>query len=493
MLFATKFDHIIHGRQNPVTVGGKNPGKKGYTIFELCESLYADDAYFGFQTRADLEEGAPIIDRHFTAFGLQVHRGKILPNGKRKKSKTECMYNPAQGAYEDGDTSDVTVDGGFYTFTKTFKYLGSIISYDLTSDADIAYRIRNATGAFAKVKKTLTSRKIKLEERSAIYVVIVVSILLFGSESWSLRKDLLHKLEVFHNNCVRQMCHVSRFKQWKKKIRTTTLNKMVGLTNIAQMQASRQLRWAGHVARMENTRGPKMLLTAFLRNKRPVGAPLMPFGRSLKNALRQRANAMTEDQLQQQFDVQLDSNRTFTTELDHTVNGLTRITGYEFRDALLRTTNLKKAEKNKLTWIDFVHDRDIWRMVVLNNFNTYSLLHPMTFRRAAIDILVPIPTRPERILGANKLPKLYAIWYGAATPNARPTVVHKIVDSWTECKPMVFKVPGAQYISATNNAAGRTHLKVWLMAHRMYPGSMGIRVTLRKDGKRYHYNGPTQT
>jgi hypothetical protein len=236
-----------------------------------------------------------------------------------------------------------------------------------------------------------------------------------------------------------------------------------------------------------------MLLTAFLRNKRPVGAPLMPFGRSLKNALRQRANAMTEDQLQQQFDVQLDSNRTFTTELDHTVNGLTRITGYEFRDALLRTTNLKKAEKNKLTWIDFVHDRDIWRMVVLNNFNTYSLLHPMTFRRAAIDILVPIPTRPERILGANKLPKLYAIWYGAATPNARPTVVHKIVDSWTECKPMVFKVPGAQYISATNNAAGRTHLKVWLMAHRMYPGSMGIRVTLRKDGKRYHYNGPTQT
>ena len=58
---------------------------------------------------------------------------------------------------------------------------------------------------------------------------------------------------------------------------------------------------------------------------------------------------MTEDQLQQQFDVQLDSNRTFTTELDHTVNGLTRITGYEFRDALLRTTNLKKAEKNKLS------------------------------------------------------------------------------------------------------------------------------------------------
>ena len=26
---------------------------------------------------------------------------------------------------------------------------------------------------------------------------------------------------------------------------------------------------------------------------------------------------------------------------------------------------------DKLTWIDFVHDRDIWRMVVLNKFNTF--------------------------------------------------------------------------------------------------------------------------
>ena len=50
---------------------------------------------------------------------------------------------------------------------------------------------------------------------------------------------------------------------------------------------------------------------------------------------------------------------------------------------------------------------------------------------------------------------------------------------------MVFKVPGAQYISATNNAAGRRHLEAWLVAHGMYPQSMADKVTLRKDGKRY--------
>ena len=35
-----------------------------------------------------------------------------------------------------------------------------------------------------------------------------------------------------------------------------------------------------------------------------------------------------------------------------------------------------------------------------------------------------------------------------------------IVDSWVKCKPMVFKVPGAQYISATNNAVVCDILKI---------------------------------
>ena len=70
---------------------------------------------------------------NFTGFGLQVHRGK-----PGKKSKTECMYFPPAGVqYEDADTSNVSVDGGFYHFCKRFKYLGSIITPDLKADADV--------------------------------------------------------------------------------------------------------------------------------------------------------------------------------------------------------------------------------------------------------------------------------------------------------------------------------------------------------------------
>ena len=84
--FATKFDHILHGRLHSV--------KKGLTLFEIGESLYADDAFFGFETRQELEVGAVIIDRHFTSFGLQVHRGKILANGKEKNLRLNvCIFH----------------------------------------------------------------------------------------------------------------------------------------------------------------------------------------------------------------------------------------------------------------------------------------------------------------------------------------------------------------------------------------------------------------
>ena len=470
--FATKFDHILHGRKYNV--------KKDLTLFEIGESLYADDAFFGFNTRSGIEKGALIIDRHFTSFGLQVHRGRYLMNGERKKSKTECMYFPAQGNYTDGDTTDVIVDNGFYAFTKTFKYLGSIITYDLSADADVAARIRSATGAFAKLRKTLLCKRTKLSQRSAIYVTIVMSILLFGSETWGCKENLLKKLEVFHNHCIRQMCHVNRFKQWKTEIKTTTLNKRVGLPPVREMIAARQLRWGGHVARMENHRGPKMLLTSIVQHKRPRGRPVQTFGHSLKKFLKMRANSMTEKHLDQTYDIQLDPNEEF----------LTRITGHEFKAALLRTT--KAVKKDVLTWIDFTKDRDIWRMIVLNDFTIKPVIDEQVAMEAWTIILDQVPRRPHRTKEnqRNNLPKLYAIWTGATRPLGRKVKINKVVDSWIECKPMVFKVSGAQYISATNNAAGRKHLELWLKNHTFMQMLHGnLKTLLKKNGKRYYFGG----
>jgi hypothetical protein len=69
-------------------------------------------------------------------------------------SKTEAIYFPSpRQAYAAADTSRFLVDGtGFIEFSESVKYLGSIIHYSRTSDADIYKRIKAATAAFGAFK-----------------------------------------------------------------------------------------------------------------------------------------------------------------------------------------------------------------------------------------------------------------------------------------------------------------------------------------------------
>ena len=51
------------------------------------------------------------------------------------------------------------VDGtGFIDFCEKFKYLGSILHYSLTSDADVDKRVASATAAFGALKNIFNSK-----------------------------------------------------------------------------------------------------------------------------------------------------------------------------------------------------------------------------------------------------------------------------------------------------------------------------------------------
>jgi len=113
---------------------------------ELWTSLFADDCVLLFQPRRDeLIRGSSHIFAHLRKFGLCMHvvRGDTA-------SKTEAMYvPPPRTAYEAADTSRFYIDGtGFIDFCEKFKYLGSMLHYSLTCDADVDKRIASATAPF---------------------------------------------------------------------------------------------------------------------------------------------------------------------------------------------------------------------------------------------------------------------------------------------------------------------------------------------------------
>jgi hypothetical protein len=242
-----------------------------------------------FQSREDLVIGANYLFNHLKRFGLLMHIGRgIKDQAGFEPSKTEAMYFPGpRETQESGDTSNFTVDAGWVSFTTDFKYLGSIINSSLTSNADVDFRITKATAAFGALKKCFFSRMdISYKDKGTVYVVLCLTVLLYGSECWALTEKLFNKLRVFHHKCVRAMCRVNMSHTIRHKISTSSLLERLQIQPLDYYYNTRLLRWAGHLARMPMHRLPRRLLTGWVNNPRPIGGVKMTFGRTLNKALK---------------------------------------------------------------------------------------------------------------------------------------------------------------------------------------------------------------
>ena len=90
-----------------------------------------------------------------------------------------------------------------------------------------------------------------------LFKTVVLSTLLYGSETWAPIATHIKCLQGFIMKCVRVILGVTK---WDKK-RNAELRAMAGLERVEVMLMRRRLRWLGHVARMEETHIPKCLLT----------------------------------------------------------------------------------------------------------------------------------------------------------------------------------------------------------------------------------------
>ena len=265
---------------------GQNWTTKG-RIFKFWASLYADDTAIVFRSRAELEMCMPVLDAHLKRFGMLMH---VKSAGGKKEAKTECMFFPRPGlAYESGDTSPVLVNdkGDTISFCKSFKYLGSRIHWDLCDDDDVLSRLKAATGAFGSLRDSVFNSKfIRPYTKKIVYLTIVVNLLLYGSESWCLTEKLLHRLNCFHNRCIRSMCRVTKRQTWLHKIDSDTLRRRLKLEKMEYYISLRKLRWAGHLARMPMTRLPRQFLTSWVNHPRPHGRPQYTYGHSLNKSLK---------------------------------------------------------------------------------------------------------------------------------------------------------------------------------------------------------------
>ena len=142
-------------------------------------------------------------------------------------------------------------------------YLGSLLTSEGKDDEDVALRIRKASGMFGSLQACLFKQKgFSNETKVAVYNSLVLSVLLYGSESWALTQRLRDKLRSFHRRCVRSMCRVNMWHVQEYHITAQALEQRLGISSFETYLVRRRLRWLGHVRRMPWHRLLRKLLTS---------------------------------------------------------------------------------------------------------------------------------------------------------------------------------------------------------------------------------------
>jgi len=114
-----------------------------------------------------------------------------------------------------------------------------------------------------------TNRNIKM------YRTVIVSVVLYGCETWSHTLKEERRLRVFVNRVLRRVFGPKRDEvtgEWRK-LYNEELSDLYPSPRIVRVIKSRRMRWAGHVARIGEKRGVYRVLVGKPEGKRLRGRP----------------------------------------------------------------------------------------------------------------------------------------------------------------------------------------------------------------------------
>ena len=213
----------LHDFTPTVSIGGR----------PLCNLRFADDIDLIAGSNSELQDLTDRLTSRSTAHGMEVssEKSKILVNAENKKA-------------------NIIMNGEHLEEVDTFKYLGATITKDGRSTSEVKTRLAIATSSMARLLKIWKSKEISFTSKFKLFKSLVLSIALYGCESWTLSADLEKRIESFEMKCLRRLLGISWRERKTNEFVRNTINSMIGkqeelLTTVKR----RKLAWFGHVTR----------------------------------------------------------------------------------------------------------------------------------------------------------------------------------------------------------------------------------------------------
>jgi hypothetical protein len=155
-----------------------------------------------------------------------------------------------------------------------FKYLGTTLTDQNCIHEEIKSRLNSGNACYHSVQSILSFHLLSRNVKVKIYKTIILPVVLYGCETWSLTLREERRLRGFENRVLRRIFGPKRDEvtgEWRK-LHNEELHNMYSSLYIKQGTSGR-MRWAEHMAHIGDERKVYKVLVGKPEGKRPLGRP----------------------------------------------------------------------------------------------------------------------------------------------------------------------------------------------------------------------------
>jgi len=127
---------------------------------------------------------------------------------------------------------DILVDGNTVESVDGFVYLGSLQSSDGQCRPDLTCHIGLACAVITSLKQIWSDKHLTLDTKLCIYQTLVLSMLLYAADTWTLLSADVRTLDAFHQKCLIQLLRI----RWYDRVRNDEVLQRTGLSSLSHLQ-----------------------------------------------------------------------------------------------------------------------------------------------------------------------------------------------------------------------------------------------------------------